>query len=80
MRSTALAVQYFVENIGAASAPLLVGLLSTRIGLSDAILYISVGTLAVCGLFLLIAVIQIPQDVDALRQEMSDRANAITLH
>jgi predicted MFS family arabinose efflux permease len=74
VRSTALAVQYFIENIGAASAPLLVGALSTRIGLSSAILLISVGTLGICALFLLAAVVRIPQDVEALRQEMRERA------
>jgi MFS transporter, Spinster family, sphingosine-1-phosphate transporter len=76
VRSTALAVQYFIENIGAASAPLLVGTLSSRIGLSSAILLISVGTLGVCALFLLVAVVLIPKDVDALRQEMHERAEA----
>ena len=76
VRTTALAVQYFIENIGAASAPLLVGLLSTRVDLGSAILYVSVGTLTLCALFLLMAVIYIPQDVDALRQDMRKRANA----
>lgn len=75
-RSTALAVQYFIENIGAASAPLLVGLFSASIGLSSAILFISVGTLLLCGVFLAVAVLLAPRDIDALRHEMRHRADA----
>lgn len=78
VRSTALAVEYFIANIGAASAPLLVGILSTEIGLSSAILLIGVGTLEICAVFLLVAVLLIPQDVEALRQEMRARADGIT--
>ncbi|MBK8024974.1 MAG: MFS transporter [Chloroflexi bacterium] len=77
VRSTTLAVQYFIENAGAATAPLIVGALSTQIGLSSAILLISVGTLCACAVFLLLAVARIPQDVGALRQEMRERAAAV---
>ena len=76
VRSTALAAQYFVENIGAASAPLLVGVFSASVGLSNAIGYISVGTLVVCGLFLVVAVMLLPKDIEALRQEMHERAKS----
>jgi MFS family permease len=74
VRSTALAAQYFVENIGAASAPLLVGLFSTTVGLSNAIMLICVSTLAICGFFLAVAVILVRKDIDALRQDMYARA------
>lgn len=77
VRSTTLAVQYFVENMGAAGAPLLVGILSTQIGLSTAILVVSVSTLALTALFLLIAVLVVPDDVEALRQEMRARAASV---
>ncbi|MBK8023159.1 MAG: MFS transporter [Chloroflexi bacterium] len=77
VRSTTLAVQYFIENAGAATAPLIVGALSTQIGLSSAILLISVGTLCACAVFLLLAVARIPQDVGVLRQEMRERAAAV---
>lgn len=80
VRTTALAGQYFIENIGAASAPLLVGLLSTSIGLSNAILLISVSTLALCGAFLAIAVSLVGRDIDTLRQEMAARAEALVDH
>ncbi|MCC7209160.1 MAG: MFS transporter [Anaerolineae bacterium] len=74
VRTTALAAQYFIENIGAASAPLLVGLFSASIGLSNAIMLICVSTLALCGVFLAAAVALIPKDITALRQEMQERA------
>ncbi|MCK6579427.1 MAG: MFS transporter [Anaerolineae bacterium] len=77
VRSTTLAVQYFIENAGAAGAPLIVGILSTQIGLSSAILLISVGTLCVCAMFLLLAVVRIPEDVGALRREMRERAEEV---
>jgi len=78
VRSTALAVQYFIENSGAAGAPLLVGVLSTTMGLNDAIMLISIGTLVITALFLLVAVILVPHDVETLRREMRERADTIT--
>jgi predicted MFS family arabinose efflux permease len=78
VRSTALAVQYFIESIGAASAPLLVGLLAERIGtLGQSILIISLSTYALCALFLVVAVILVPPDIHALRLEMRQRADAL---
>ncbi|MBL8162089.1 MAG: MFS transporter [Anaerolineae bacterium] len=74
VRSTALSVQYFVENIGAASAPLLVGALSNSMGLSSAILLICVVTYVLCGVFLVIAVLRVPADVAEMRALMRERA------
>jgi len=51
----------------------------TRIGLSSAILLVSVGTLGMCAVFQLAAVARIPKDVEALRQEMRERADAIAV-
>ncbi len=76
VRSTALSVQYFVENIGAASAPLLVGALSTQpgIGLSNAILIVCLITYVLCGAALFFAVWRVPGDVLELRAQMRERA------
>ncbi|MBN8591046.1 MAG: MFS transporter [Anaerolineae bacterium] len=77
VRSTALSVQYFVENIGAAAAPLMVGLLSTQMGergLSNAILLVCLVTYAACGFFLLLAVWRVPEDIAEFKGQMRDRA------
>lgn len=77
VRSTALAIQYFIENIGAASAPLLVGSLSTGMGLGAAIALVSVSTLLITALFVLWALAVVPPDIAALRHEMAERAQRI---
>jgi MFS transporter, Spinster family, sphingosine-1-phosphate transporter len=74
VRSTALSVQYFVENIGAALAPLLVGTLSVTMGLQAAILLVCTVTYALGGLFLVLAVWRVPGDVHDLRDQMALRA------
>ncbi|MBE2269935.1 MAG: MFS transporter [Anaerolinea sp.] len=77
VRSSALSVQYFVENIGAAGAPWLVGLISTQVGLSTAILIVAGVTYVLCLLFMLLAVRTVAHDVDALRGEMRLRTDEI---
>jgi MFS family permease len=77
VRSTALSVQYFVENIGAAAAPLMVGLLSTQMGergLSNAILLVCMVTYVLCGVFLLLAVWRVPADIAEFKGQMQARA------
>ncbi len=72
-RSTALAVQYFIESSGAALAPLIVGLIARQTTLTDAILLICVSTWAVCGMILLVATLIVPHDIEQMRQQMRDR-------
>lgn len=76
VRSTALAIQYFIESFGAAFAPLIVGTLVTSAGLTlgNAIMVVNVSTLFLCGLFLLGAVTLVPRDIHALRAQMQARA------
>jgi MFS transporter, Spinster family, sphingosine-1-phosphate transporter len=78
VRSSALAIQYFIENIGAASAPALVGWLAAASGgnqgLTQAILLVCVSTYALCALAMLVAVIIVPRDLVALREQMRERA------
>jgi MFS family permease len=74
VRSTALAVQYFIENIGAALAPLLAGIIAVNYSLHTAILAICVTTW-VMGAFLLGATAYlVPHDINTLRKQMRDRA------
>jgi MFS transporter, Spinster family, sphingosine-1-phosphate transporter len=84
VRSTALSIQYFIEQAGAAAAPLLVGLLSdslklqgTATPLGTSILYIAGGTYFLCGLFLLLAASIVPRDIKALRSQLQQRADDI---
>jgi MFS family permease len=74
IRSTALAVQYFIESAGAALAPLLAGLIAVRSSLHNAILLICVSTWVVCSVFFAFAAYLVPRDVEALRQAMRERA------
>jgi MFS family permease len=74
VRSTALAVQYFIENGGAALAPLLAGVIAVNYSLHTAILVICVTTW-VMGAFLLGATAYlVPHDINTLRQQMRERA------
>jgi MFS family permease len=74
VRSTALAVQYFIESAGAALAPLLAGLIAVRSSLHNAILLICVSTWVVCSIFFAFAAYLVPRDIEALRQAMRERA------
>jgi len=74
VRSTTLAVQYFIESAGAALAPLIAGLIADRSSLRDAILLICVSTWVLCSLFFAFAAYLVPHDIAALRQAMRERA------
>src|SRR5512141_3001769 len=74
VRSTAQAVEYFVENIGAAFAPILAGVFSVLYGKGNAILWICMSAWALCFLFYLGAIRTVDGDIRALRQQMADRA------
>jgi len=76
VRSTANAVFNFFDQIGAATAPLLAGLIAVRSSLGDAILWISVGAWALCFVFQIAASFFMPADVKALRGIMAERAAA----
>lgn len=74
VRSTAQAVEYFIENTGAAFAPLLAGMIADRYDLGTAILWIGVSAWLLCFLIYLGALFTIPQDIRALRKQMAQRA------
>lgn len=76
VRSTALAAQYFIEQGGAATAPLLAGILAVRSSLGNAILVICVSTWLLCALFFAAAAYLAPRDIAALRALMRMRADA----
>lgn len=74
VRGTALAIQYFIEHGGAATAPLLAGLIAVRSSLGDAILLIGVGAWVICAILFGIAAYLVPTDIESLRQLMRERA------
>jgi len=74
VRSTALAVQYFIESAGAALAPLLAGLIAVRSSLHNAILIICVSAWVACGVLFAFTAYLVPRDIGALRQALRERA------
>jgi len=78
VRSTAQSVEYFIENFGAASAPLLAGYISTATGsLGTAILLICTITWGLCFVFYLGALFFVDGDIQSLRDKMAARADAM---
>ena len=75
IRSTAMAVESFIENAGATLSPLLAGLIAVRSSLGSAILIISVSTWILCSIFLAVAAYLVPKDIETLRHQMRDRAD-----
>ncbi len=74
VRSTALSIQYFIENAGAALAPWLAGLIILRSGYATAILNICIITWVLGAIFLAVTAWLIPHDIETLRNEMRLRA------
>lgn len=74
VRSTAMAVQYFIESAGAALAPLLAGLIAVRSSLHDAILIICISTWVLCAIFFAVVAYLLPKDVATLRGQLRERA------
>jgi len=74
VRSTALAIQYFIENGGAALAPLLAGFIARGSSLSNAILIICVSAWLLGAFFLGLTAYVVPQDIHTLREQLSERA------
>jgi MFS transporter, Spinster family, sphingosine-1-phosphate transporter len=74
VRSTALAVQYFIENGGAALAPLLAGVIAVNYSLHTAIITICVTTWMLGAVFLAATAYLVPQDIKTLRTQMQERA------
>lgn len=75
VRSTAQALQSFIESAGAALAPLLAGLIAVRSSLHDAILLICVATWVLCSIFFLVAARYVPGDIALLRGQLRRRAD-----
>jgi MFS family permease len=77
VRSTAQAVEYFIENTAAALAPALTGILAETIGLSTAILVMCLSAWVICFFLYLGALFTIDHDTHQLRAQMAERAKAM---
>jgi len=74
VRSTAQATEYFIENAGAAFAPLLAGIIADASNLQTSILVICITAWILCFFFYLGALFFIDGDIKSLRGQMSERA------
>ena len=74
VRSTALSVQYFIENGGAALAPWLAGLIAVGASLETAILAICVTAWLLGFIILLFTAYLVPKDIQVLRDQLLERA------
>jgi MFS family permease len=77
VRSTAQAVEYFIENAGAAFAPIITGFIADIYDLRTAILLICTVAWGLCFFFYLGAIFTIDKDSHDLRAQMADRAKAM---
>jgi len=77
VRSTAQATEYFIENAGAAFAPILTGLIADMYSLQTAILFICITAWGLCFLFYLGAIFTIDKDIHNLRNQMAERAKSM---
>ena len=77
VRSTAQAVEYFVENIGAAFAPAITGIFAEAVGLPNAILIICIVAWVICFFLYLGALFTIDDDANVLRMQMGERAKSM---
>jgi len=75
VRSTAQSVEYFIENAGAAAAPLLAGIIADATNLHTAILWICISAWILCFFFYLGALFFVDNDINSLRKQMQSRAD-----
>ncbi len=74
VRSTAQAVEYFIENSGAALAPLIAGIIADATTKQHAILTICVSTWVVCFFLYLGALFFVDKDIKSLHTQLEARA------
>jgi predicted MFS family arabinose efflux permease len=77
VRSTGQSVEYFIENLGAASAPWLAGVIADATNLKTAIMLICITAWVLCFLFYLGAIFTIDKDSQDLRAQMAERARSM---
>jgi MFS family permease len=76
VRSTAQSVEYFIENSGAAFAPILAGVIADAFNMGSAILWISITAWVLCFFLYLGTLFFIDGDIQSLRDKMAQRVSA----
>ena len=81
IRSTAMAIQYFIESSGAALSPLITGILADSLRRGNdpsprgtAILLICISTWVLCGIFFYLTSRIITRDINDLHEVLGERA------
>jgi MFS family permease len=74
IRSTANAVESFIESGGAALAPLIAGVIADNSSLKSAILLICISTWLLCAILFAVTAFLLPKDMETLRSQMRLRA------
>lgn len=74
IRSSANAIENFLESFGAATAPLLAGLIADATSVGSSIIYICCSAWTLCVIFLLAAIYFIPKDINDLHKQLETRA------
>lgn len=74
IRSTALAVESFIESAGAATAPLITGIIADGSSIKNAMLLICISTWGLCAVFYIIAAFLVPKDINDLHKQLQARA------
>ena len=77
VRSTAQGSEYFIENAGAAFAPIITGIIADAFDLKTAILLICTAAWLLCFFFYLGAIFTIDKDTKHLRDQMAERAKSM---
>ena len=75
VRATAQSVEYFIENSGAAFAPIIAGIISDAFNMGSAILWVSIIAWGLGFLFFLGAMRFINTDTQSFRDRMAERAD-----
>lgn len=74
IRSTAQAVEYFIENFGAAFAPFIAGVIADATNLKTSILVLCVTSWIICFVLYLGTLFFISDDIKGLRKQLAARA------
>ncbi len=74
VRATAQSVEYFIENSGAAFAPVLAGIIADAFNMGTAIMWVCITAWILCFFFYLGALAFVDKDIQSLRTQMAERA------
>ncbi len=74
VRSTANAIENFIESSGSAAAPLIAGVIADATSVGHSILLICTISWAICFVFFLGAIFFIPHDIQSLHEQLLQRA------